>query len=279
MDRMKRRISVVCVVLMILSDFNAVGADFRHRVIRDEKGELAFRHRSGSGPTLLLIPGTFSDGDAFSDLVGRLEPDLNLVIAEHRGVGSSWPPMNDPSIERCADDAIRIMDELNCEQFFTAGHSLGGMISLELGWKHPKRVLGVISIEGWTNSDAAKNAFQGDMRSTLSAAQQAQLAAERSRVLKKWTPEQIQTFGTIWRKWDGTEFLKTTTIPVLELYGDRNRPRADPLLLGIPDRPNIQLVWFSGASHSLHIERPTELAAELNRFISTTAKSQRIPEP
>lgn len=276
---MNRRISFVCVVWMILSSFNEVGADFRHRVIRDEAGELAFRHRSGSGFTLLLIPGTFSDGDALSGLVGRLDPNLNLVIAEHRGVGLSWPPMKNPTIERCADDAIRIMDELNCEQFFTAGHSLGGMISLELGWKHPNRVLGVISIEGWTNSDATKKAFQGDMKSTLSAEQQAQLAAERKRILKKWTPEQIQTFGTIWKKWDGTEFLKTTSLPVLELYGDRGRSRPHQSHLGIPDRANIQIVWFPGASHSLHFERPTELAAEINRFISTKANSQRIPKP
>jgi hypothetical protein len=74
-------------------------------------------------------------------------------------------------------------------------------------------------------------------------------------------------FGSIWKQWDGSEFLKTTRLPVLELYGDRAKPRPEPSVLGIPDRPGIQLNWFAGASHSLLIERPQGVADAINQFV------------
>ena len=58
-----------------------------------------------------------------------------------------------------------------------------------------------------------------------------------------------------------------TTLPVLELYGDRGRPQATREQLRIPDRENIQLRWFASASHSLHYERPKLVADAINQFI------------
>ena len=56
-------------------------------------------------------------------------------------------------------------------------------------------------------------------------------------------------------------------IPVLEVWGDRNRPRPSRRQRRIPERPNIQLQWMAGASHSLPLERPQEVAEAINRFV------------
>jgi hypothetical protein len=77
-------------------------------------------------------------------------------------------------------------------------------------------------------------------------------------------------FGSIWKRWNGAEVLQTTNLPVLELYGDRAKPRPSQDLLGIPQRENIEVVWFEGASHSLLFERPREVAEQINRFIDRT---------
>ena len=37
--------------------------------------------------------------------------------------------------------------------------------------------------------------------------------------------------------------------------------------LRIPDRENIELVWFAGASHAPNLERPGEVARVCTRFI------------
>jgi pimeloyl-ACP methyl ester carboxylesterase len=245
-----------------------LGPEFQQCFVPVEGATLSCYRRPGSGPSLLLMPGTFSDNRKYVLTVQALDPTFDLLILESRGIGGSWPPPEISSIEDCAIDAIAVLDALGVDRCFVGGHSLGGMIALELGQRIPDRVLGVISIEGWTNFQAAEDAFQSDMKSTLSEQQLAEMQEYRTDVLSRWTPEQREMFGGIWRKWDGAEFLKTTSLPVLELYGDRNKRRSAQELLGIPQRDNIELVWFAGASHSLLVERPAEVAAEINRFVA-----------
>jgi pimeloyl-ACP methyl ester carboxylesterase len=245
-----------------------LGPEFRQCFVPVEGATLSCYRRPGTGATLLLMPGTFSDSRNYVQTVQGLDETFDLLILECRGIGGSWPPPETSSIEDCAIDAIAVLDALKVEKCFVGGHSLGGMIALELGRRIPERIRGIISIEGWTNSQAAEDAFQRDMKSTLSGEQLAELERYRGDVIRLWTAEQRSMFSSIWRKWNGAEFLQTTSLPVLELYGDRNKPRPAQELLGIPQRGNIELVWFAGASHSLLVERPAEVAAEINRFVA-----------
>ncbi len=237
----------------------------RGRVARDEV-HLAYVLRPGPGPTLILIPGSFSDSSAW-DAVGASLPDhISQVIIELRGHGHSWPPPRDGSVEQFAQDVLRVADDLRLERFFVGGHSIGGMVALEVANLRPHAVRGVISIEGWT-SHHARDAFPGDGDHTLSLAQRARKAAARRSVTARWTEDQIKAFGKIWREWDGYHFLATTDIPILEVWGDRGRPRPTLDKLRIPARPNIEVRWIENASHSLPLERPKELAEVIAAFI------------
>jgi len=242
-------------------------AGFKDRIIPIDGGQLCCAHRPGDGPTLLLIPGTFSDSRAFAKLVPHLSKDLNLLIQENRGLGHSWPPPQDGSIEQCARDSLLIAAKLDLSTFYIGGHSLGGMISLEVGRRAPEKLRGVISLEGWTSWHAARDAFQSDMKATLTDEQLADLAAYRKEVLSKWSDEQRASFGKVWKAWDGMSFLERTSLPVLEIYGDRGRVRPGRDLLRIPERENIQLLWVDNSSHSLHYQHPQRVAETINRFI------------
>lgn len=251
-----------------------LGAEFTQHLIPVPDGRIACYRRSGTGPTLMLMPGTFSERRVYVGTIRSLDPSLDLIILEHRGVGASGSPPEQSSIEQCAEDGIAVLDALKVKSCYVGGHSLGGMIALEIGRRRPERIRGLISIEGWTNSKAASDAFHGDMKSTLTPAQEVLLAEYRKETLRAWSPEQIKSFGTIWRKWDGSSFLKTTTLPVLELYGDRGKPRPGRSQLGIPDKDSIQLTWFENASHSLLIQRPEGVALAINQFIAETSGTQ-----
>jgi len=255
----------------------ALPAEYVEIRVPIEGGHLACRRRKALGPSVVLIPGTFSDARVYSRMVETLDPQFDIVLFENRGHGGSWPPPTDSSIEQCARDVVTLVDALNIESFYVGGHSLGGMISIELAKQIPDRLYGVISIEGWTHAKAASDAFQGDMKSTQSPAQVELLKNYRAEVLERWTPEQIKMFGSIWRKWDGSETLLQTKIRVLELYGDRNRPVPSRDALGLPKRCEIQLVWFAGASHSLLIERPDAVASAINSFIHGLEDSRKSP--
>ena len=250
-------------------DMRIGNRDFTPGRLDSDEGDLVYLHSRGSGPSLLLIPGSFGDSLVFDPVVPYLPGDFNLVIGEIRGHGGSWPPPARGSIEQFASDAVAIADAAGLDVFYVGGHSIGGMISLEVGRRCPERVRGVIAIEGWTSSGAAQ-AFKGVIVNTLSEEQMAKRQETRERVTKDWTEEQVREFARIWRRWDGYDFLATTEIPVLEIWGDRAQPRPPLEKLLIPERENIEVVWMEGASHSLLLERPREVAAAISAFIRRT---------
>ncbi len=241
---------------------------FEDRLIGFEGGQLCCAHRAGDGPTLVLIPGTFSDSRVFAKLIPHLKDDYNLMIIENRGLGKSWPPPENGSIKQCARDALLITKEMGARSFYIGGHSLGGMISLEVGRQAPNKLRGIISMEGWTNWQAARDGFDLEMKATLTEEELEEAAAYRKEVLAKWSERQVKSFGRIWRIWDGESFLKETTVPILEIYGDRGKARPTWEALRIPERDNIRLLWVENASHKLHTQKPKKVAGGINRFIT-----------
>ncbi len=243
----------------------------RSSVVRGE-ATLSYVVRAGGAPAVLLIPGSFSDVHQWDHVVGCLPRDLHLVLTEVRGHGGSWPPPVDGSIEQFAADTLAIADAENLERFCIGGHSLGGMIAKEFARRWESRVAGVISLEGWTHWRAA-GAFEGSTYITLTPEQERRRLDIVAHATGRWTDEQRGEFVKIWRKWErGEEFMRQTPLPVLEMYGDRGRPRPSREQLCVPDRPNIAFRWLSGASHDLPLERPQEVAAAMAEFLQRNGR-------
>lgn len=239
-----------------------------HKMIEFDNIKLSYLVRPGSGPTLILIPGSFSDATQWNEVIPVLEKNLNMILIEVRGHGESWPPPIDGTIEQLAKDVMRVADNEKLDRFYVGGHSIGGMISKEVGRSWPQRVYGVISIEGWTHWQASRDAFNYDMKSTLTPEQKKKRFKERELAAGHWTKEQRSDFAAIWRKWErGEDFLQNTNLPIIEIYGDRSKKHPSLKQLYIPNRPNIEVHWIHNASHSLPLERPREIAFIITEFI------------
>jgi len=274
-----RRVVSVCVLavvgaLILGQAYAAAGnaQSLSRRSVATDEGQVSYWHRPGKGPCLILIPGSYSDSSQWAETVKGLHPDLRLVLFEIRGHGESWPPPTSGSIEQFARDVLNVADALQAKTFYVGGHSIGGMVALEVGRQRPQAVIGIISIEGWTNRDAAREAFGGRMYSTLTPEQETARNADSARVKARWTKEQVETFGKIWTQWDGSDFLRTTDLPILEIYGDRANEPPSLEQLRIPKRKNIEVLWLKGASHALPVERPKELAGAIMRFLDRVEK-------
>ena len=239
----------------------------RLEVTRRDGGCLAGYHWPGPGPSLLLIPGSWSDYRQFDAVRAHLNKDLNLAILELPGHGRSWPPTIDGTIEGFARETLRLTDEMGWNCWFAGGHSIGGMIAIELAGQRPRELAGAISLEGWTHHEVLRQAFSGRVDTTLSEELERQRLAARGQTLRRLNPGQIAAFRSIWQRWDGLPILESTSVPVLEVWGDRNRPRPSRRQMRIPQRANIRLRWVAGASHSLPLERPQEVAEAINRFV------------
>lgn len=237
-------------------------------------GQLAYYVREGNGPNLVLIPGSWGDYRTFNHLVEYLDPDLNVIIVELRGHNGSQPPSTNCSMEMFAEDVLRVVDALELKRFYVGGHSIGGMLPIEIAGRRPTQVAGAIAMEGWTHWEVQQEAFGNEPDATLTPEQEAERKANRARVYDTLTKEQTDSFSSVWRKWDGYPILETTHVPILEIWGDRGKPKPSRELLRIPDRPNIELVWIEGASHAMQVQRPEAIAAAINAFIRDTHATQ-----
>ncbi len=244
-----------------------LGTAFAQHTIQAPGATIAFHVRDGRGPPLVLIPGSFNAAGALGDIVDNLGAESHVVVIELRGHGGSWPPPENGSIELFARDVLRVLAHLRLRTCFVGGHSIGGMIAIEIARVRPWIVEGVISIEGWTNHHAQHDAFSDDTMSTLSAEQVARRQQLRQEVLHRWTDWQKRDFAAIWKTWDGFDVLEQTELPILELYGDRGREPATHEQLHIPRRDNIELRWLAGVSHSLPLECPREVARLIADFM------------
>jgi len=231
--------------------------------------------RDGSGPSLVLVPGTWGNARTRARLVEELDRDLKLVCVTLAGQDDNWPPPERPSIPQFSEDVFSLADQLGLERFFVGGNSLGGMIAIDMLRFGLDRILGAISIEGWTHWTVLDDAFGGDTSNTLGNSQREFLDDVRRQLLDRWKPELRAKYATMWKKWDGWEILAATQVSVLEIWGDRGRPRPSRELMRLPDRENIKLEWIPGASHNLLVEAPERLAELINGFTKASKRDTR----
>ena len=94
----------------------------------------------GNGPAVLLIQGVGVIGAGWGPQVDAMAGRFRMIAFDNRGIGSS--PLGDVplSIEVMADDAIGIMDSSGIDRFHVVGHSMGGLIALQVALKAPHRV-------------------------------------------------------------------------------------------------------------------------------------------
>jgi len=230
---------------------------------------ISYLFREGS-PRLALIPGSHQDSRQWSEVANGLGESLGLVVVELPGHGQSVELPDEPSIERFALDVWKVLDASGFDNnIYVAGHSLGGMVALEMGRARPSGIKGIIAVEGWTNHHAAEDAFAGRMYDTLTPELLAKQDDYRSKATGHRTDEERRILSGLWRRWDGSAFLQSTSLPILELWGDRGRPKPALAQLHIPVRKNISVKWFENASHNLPLERPLEVARAIMEFIES----------
>jgi len=244
-------------------------------VARADGGTTAYYERAGNGPVLVLIPGSWDDHSAFDPVVRALNSTYRVIIVELPGHGKSLPPADHPTMAYFADCVFRVSDALEIGSFIVGGHSIGGMIAIEMAEQRPSVIRGIVPIEGWSHYTVSKDAFNGQNANTLTSEMNQIRESNRKRTQAKMTQAQIDAFSTVWKQWDGDPTLRLTQVPVLQIWGDRGRPIPSRKAMRIPERENITLHWVSGASHWLLLEKPDQVARAIDGFVSALPEKPR----
>lgn len=255
-----------------------------HSAVLPDGALLAYYLKPGRGPMLVLIPETHGDRTQFYEpgFLQNLPDDLQLVVIETRGQGRSWPPPTpeQASIEQYASDVLALVGKLGGSPWYVAGHSLGGMIALEITGRRPVGLRGVIALEGWVHHAVQRNAFPARVPRTEAEQAEARRQREERHRSQRWTPEEAASLTRMWTAWSsGERIVRETTYPVLSVWGDRGyepRPTREQLLL--PAAPTVDVYWVKGADHYV-TDAPfaAEVAGAIARFIVQVEGKAKVP--
>lgn len=98
-------------------------------------------HRvQGVGPAVLFVQGVGMPGDAWSPQTQVLATHHACLTFDHAGIGASPRAEETPSIEGMARDALALLDAKGWERAHVVGHSLGGLVALQMALLAPRRV-------------------------------------------------------------------------------------------------------------------------------------------
>jgi pimeloyl-ACP methyl ester carboxylesterase len=103
----------------------------------------------GSGPLLLMIPGSPADAAIFGGIGGILSDRYTVVAFDLRGLSRS--PLDgapeDQPVEILADDAARVLEKFTSEPAYVLGCSGGALAGLDLVTRYPGKVRTLVAHE------------------------------------------------------------------------------------------------------------------------------------
>ena len=108
----------------------------------------------GSGPPVVLVPGTFSDRRVWLQLVGALSPSFRCLLLDPRGTGETSDPGVPFTPDDLVDDVLRAMDAAGFQRAHLVGHSLGAVVATLAAARHPARTGRLVAIGPALHVDA-----------------------------------------------------------------------------------------------------------------------------
>jgi len=129
----------------------------------------------GSGDPLVLIAGLASDSQSWLPIVEPLSKKYQVIVFDNRGVGRSSPIDIDMNISQMADDCFALIKHLNLSSVNVLGHSMGGMIAMNLAVKYPEMVDKLILVATATKLNNRNLELFNDWSSYLKSGMEKQL--------------------------------------------------------------------------------------------------------
>ena len=243
-----------------------------------------FYDQDGQGEPIIFHHGYTGSHDAWSDLiVPRLRDRYRCIVMDGRGAGDSGHPDSGYTIEQYARDVVGLADVLGLDTFTYCGHSMGGVIGMELGINHAARLNKLILVAP-APSDGVQTPPELFERSKKLRQERARDTMIRERtIMAARTPDAARIangvdralsvsdghFEQSWQALVESRLggrLAQITVPTLMIAG-----AADGLLLAnladFQKLPNATLHVFSRVGHGVPSDVPDEFAAVLRDFM------------
>ena len=235
--------------------------------IATDWGEMAYLDSGDSGCPLLFLHGTGCDASDWMPVIERLPSEQRCIAPDFRGHGRSAVPTQPFTLADLAGDVLCLADFLGIQELVIVGHSLGGMVAMEVA-RRSSRVAGLVLLEGWTSLSSAGSAFDpGRFYGSLSKTAIAQIQRKSEETRNRFQAEVWHDFWESVKKFDAYTYLQHASIPIYEVFGGMGRNDLTEQKLRIPSNPHIRWVWIPNAGHYLPHECPVEVVEVCVRYL------------
>lgn len=99
-----------------------------------------YYEEAGSGAPIIFHHGYTGSHDSWPGIIARLKDRYHCVMMDARGAGDSSHPDSGYTMEQYARDVVGMADHLGLDRFTYVGHSMGGVIGMQLGLEHADRL-------------------------------------------------------------------------------------------------------------------------------------------
>lgn len=260
---------------------------------------LHYTVQGSNGPWVTLLHGGLVDMTSFADLATRLAETMRVLTFDLRGYGQSVTRDGDLSLAASARDAIHLFDHLGITSSTVFGFSMGGMVAQCIALDRPERLDGLVLASTGSRSGPEKSEI---FRARAERIESHGLAAEREEHVARafsasWLRDNVDQFhdyadqvlandpavvAATMRSiadFDVTDALSQVDLPVLVLAGEFDEGFGPAVAMETAARlQNVVVHVVTGAGHTIHLERPQEIAREINEFVRDRAfRSSRVP--
>jgi pimeloyl-ACP methyl ester carboxylesterase len=240
---------------------------------------------AGAGdPPLLFVHGWTCNTTSWRAQVSHFATTNRVVALDLRGHGESDKPDQDYTIDGFVDDVAWFARETGLDKPVVIGHSMGGVIALNLAHSHPDVARAVVLVDAPL---AFPEALQGTQEQILAGLQSPAYAAIYEQVVRQFffnadsPPELLEELllgaGAVPQR-----LIATALASALEKRYDMAGPIPVPALFiraathlaseeSLRERfPGMDLVTVQ-AAHFVQLEKPEETNALIEKFVGGVA--------
>lgn len=113
-----------------------------------------------NAPLVVFTHGVTMDHTMFAAQVDALGHQYRLLTWDVRGHNKSQPMGQAFSVALAAEDLAALLDHVGYDQAILVGHSMGGLVSQELLFRHPERVTALVTIGSFCTTLKSPKVFE-----------------------------------------------------------------------------------------------------------------------
>ncbi len=247
---------------------------------------LRFDETGEGDPAIVFVHGWCCSRDNWRRQIPHFSPNHRVIALDQRGHGESDKPDQDYTVSGFVDDLAWFVVDRGLDGPVIVGHSMGGVIAMNLARKHPDIARGIVMVDSgvtplsqqWQpaaqrfvaalRSDRYKEAAEGYFRIRMfNAESPPELVEELIAAISQTSQRLIHTVAVDML---GTHVREPGPIPVPALYirsGSNETTDGE-----LAERyPGLEVASVGGA-HFIQLERPDETNALIEGLIARVAE-------